>query len=132
MFQIVPSVLFVLSTISLQLVDSRRLTDDIDNEINSPMSYVKIIEPPKPIIKKKVGDHVELTCEGNGSPPPVIQWYRRNQRLTEVSIKKSNSYILLRMQQDKHQLNKGLCGCRVLNCSKVIYFLFEINFSFTE
>lgn len=63
----------------------------MDNEINSPMSYVKIVEPPTPVIKKKVGDHVELTCEANGSPPPVIQWYRRNQRLTEVSFE--NKYL---------------------------------------
>lgn len=84
LLQIVPSVLFFLSTISLQAVDSRRLTDDIDNEINSPLSYVKIADPPAAIIRKKVGDHVELTCEASGSPPPVIQWYRRNQRLTEV------------------------------------------------
>lgn len=47
---------------------------------------MKIADPPAAIIRKKVGDHVELTCEASGSPPPVIQWYRRNQRLTEVSF----------------------------------------------
>lgn len=69
----------------------------MDNEINSPMSYVKIVEPPTPVIKKKVGDHVELTCEASGTPPPVIQWYRRNQRLTEVSSgNRKNNVIQLR------------------------------------
>ncbi|KAJ8976596.1 hypothetical protein NQ317_005786 [Molorchus minor] len=83
----------LLMAISLNMARCRRLTEDIDNEVSSnpaanlgfrdPMEYVKIMQPPVPVISKKVGAHVELFCEAIGSPPPTIQWYKRNMRITE-------------------------------------------------
>ncbi|KAJ8929453.1 hypothetical protein NQ314_017833 [Rhamnusium bicolor] len=83
----------LLIAISLNLAQCRRLTDDIDNEVSSnpaanigfrePKEYVRISKPPVPVISKKVGAHVELHCEAMGSPPPTIQWFKRNMRITE-------------------------------------------------
>lgn len=49
-------------------------------------NYVKITQPPLPIVQKEVGTHVELHCEAMGSPPPTIQWYKGPMRVTEVSF----------------------------------------------
>lgn len=52
----------------------------------SPFSrnYVKIDQFPKEDVNKFVGERVEFYCEASGSPPPLIQWYKENTRLTEV------------------------------------------------
>ncbi|XP_050305410.1 neural/ectodermal development factor IMP-L2 isoform X2 [Anthonomus grandis grandis] len=94
------SVLF--SLLCLHGAYSRRLTDDIvqdiDNDVSAlpqgnlgydypeygrPMEYVRINQPPLPVVHKNVGSHVELSCEAVGSPPPTIQWYKGHMRITE-------------------------------------------------
>ncbi|XP_060533419.1 neural/ectodermal development factor IMP-L2 [Cylas formicarius] len=91
---VLSSVLLVI--LCLHLAHSRRLTDDIDNTVSTNAAgnlgsldfrdqrdYVKISQTPVPVISRNVGTHVELYCEAMGSPPPTIQWYKRNMRITE-------------------------------------------------
>ncbi|KAJ8951134.1 hypothetical protein NQ318_021578 [Aromia moschata] len=84
----------LLMAISLNVAQCRRLNDnDIDNEVSSNPAanlgyrehddWVQISQPPVPVVNKKVGAHVELYCEAMGSPPPTIQWYKGNMRITE-------------------------------------------------
>ncbi|XP_023026091.1 ecdysone-inducible gene L2 isoform X3 [Leptinotarsa decemlineata] len=88
---IILSVLLV--TISLNQFHCRRLIEDIDNEVSTdpranlhPLNnqqWVKISSPPVSLVNKKVGAHLELHCVAMGSPPPTIQWYKMNRRITE-------------------------------------------------
>ncbi|XP_063927272.1 neural/ectodermal development factor IMP-L2-like [Zophobas morio] len=83
----------LLAFAALQLCHSRRLTDDMDNEIpvvsGNPAAFrqqdewIKISAAPKAAIRKLTGSYVELECEAMGSPPPTLQWFRGNHALTE-------------------------------------------------
>ncbi|ERL90235.1 neural/ectodermal development factor IMP-L2 isoform X2 [Dendroctonus ponderosae] len=95
----------LLTTLCLQLAYSRRLIDDIDNDVNvlqngnlgtyeyKSSDYVKITQPPLPVVQKEVGAHVELHCEAMGSPPPTIQWYKGPMRVTENESFEDNNEI---------------------------------------
>ncbi|XP_030757258.1 neural/ectodermal development factor IMP-L2 isoform X2 [Sitophilus oryzae] len=99
---VILSVLF--ATLCLQIGYSRRLSEDINNEVSAipdgnianyeyknSRDYVKISQAPIPHIKKNVGSHVEFYCEAMGSPPPTIQWYKDHMRITEnESFENSN------------------------------------------
>ncbi|KAL1501053.1 hypothetical protein ABEB36_006452 [Hypothenemus hampei] len=85
----------LLTTFCLHhLVACRRLSDDIENDISpigaaAPydfriLNYVRITQPPiSPMVSRKIGQHLELHCEAMGSPPPTIQWYKDNMKITE-------------------------------------------------
>lgn len=47
-------------------------------------NYVTIEKFSKEDFNKLVGERVEFFCEASGSPPPLIQWYKENIRVTEV------------------------------------------------
>lgn len=92
------SVLLITAT-TLNQIDCRRL-EDINNEVSSipeenlsfsTGEWVKINNPPVAVMTKKVGAHMELHCEAMGSPPPTIQWYKSNRRITENEVFETNS-----------------------------------------
>lgn len=106
--------------ITIQVSVSRRLTDDVDNEVSSnpmanielrdPSEWVKISQPPVPVISKNYGERVELFCEAMGSPPPIIQWYKENMRLTEVRFEKDryfSSSVLMQIdfQNERYEVD---------------------------
>lgn len=98
LFQMILSVLLITAT-TLNQIDCRRL-EDINNEVSSipeenlsfsTGEWVKINNPPVAVMTKKVGAHMELHCEAMGSPPPTIQWYKSNRRITENEVFETNS-----------------------------------------
>ncbi|VEN58655.1 unnamed protein product, partial [Callosobruchus maculatus] len=109
-FVVSASVVLVALAASVQC---RHLADDLDNEVSqtaegnmgSPVGmvggqgghpggeWVKISQPPVSVITRKVGQHVELRCDAMGSPPPTIQWFKRNQRITENESFEENNLI---------------------------------------
>ncbi|CAH0548621.1 unnamed protein product [Brassicogethes aeneus] len=48
--------------------------------------WVKIRQAPEPVVFKSYGSKVELECTAMGSPPPTIQWYKHNTKLTENDL----------------------------------------------
>lgn len=86
------SVLLIALSLRLAQAQGSRLRNDMDNDLNPVLSggrfklidWVKIKQSPVPLITEKVGAHVEFECQAMGSPPPTIQWYKRNMRITEV------------------------------------------------
>ncbi|CAH1118711.1 unnamed protein product [Phaedon cochleariae] len=83
------SVLLITIT-TLDQFQCIRLIDDIDNEVSGDPtvniaynSWLKITQAPSHVVTKKVGAHLELHCEAMGSPPPTIEWYKRNRKITE-------------------------------------------------
>ncbi|XP_019877831.1 neural/ectodermal development factor IMP-L2 isoform X3 [Aethina tumida] len=82
----------LLAAITVHTAVSRRLSD-ISNELTPGAignryyrenpEWVKIFSAPQDTVAQKYGAPVELTCQAMGSPPPTIQWYKRNTKLTE-------------------------------------------------
>ncbi|XP_018565968.1 neural/ectodermal development factor IMP-L2 isoform X2 [Anoplophora glabripennis] len=89
----------LLIALSLRLAQSSRLRNDMNNDLSPVLSgsrfklidWVQIKEPPVPLVTEKVGAHVELECQAMGSPPPTIQWYKRNMRITENEMMEVNT-----------------------------------------
>ncbi|XP_066255700.1 neural/ectodermal development factor IMP-L2 isoform X2 [Euwallacea similis] len=101
----------LLTTLCLQLVYSRHLSNEneVDNDVSAfpeesigsyneykPQDFVKINQPPEPVVQRNVGKHVELHCEAMGSPPPTIQWFKGSMRITENESFEDNNFIVER------------------------------------
>ncbi|XP_056637406.1 neural/ectodermal development factor IMP-L2 [Diorhabda sublineata] len=91
------SVLFIAFTFNH--FECRRIVDDISNDVGSSAEenlsfstgeWVKINNPPVVVMNKKVGSHMELHCEAMGSPPPTIEWYKSNRKITENEAFETN------------------------------------------
>ncbi|XP_017771118.1 PREDICTED: neural/ectodermal development factor IMP-L2 isoform X2 [Nicrophorus vespilloides] len=88
---------FVLLALYLQATESRRLSDQMDNEIERSngnridfgkrvKDWVRISEAPSPVISYPADSRIQLECEAIGSPAPTIQWLKGNTFLTDNNL----------------------------------------------
>jgi len=47
-------------------------------------NYVEIEKFPQTDVNKLIGERIEFSCDASGSPPPLIQWYKENRKVTQV------------------------------------------------
>ncbi|XP_050519270.1 neural/ectodermal development factor IMP-L2-like [Diabrotica virgifera virgifera] len=91
--------LVLVIAVTFSQLECRRIMDDLSNEMSinpeknfgySSREWVKISKPPVAVMSKKVGAHMELHCEAMGSPPPTIEWYKANRKITENGAFETN------------------------------------------
>lgn len=46
-------------------------------------NYVEIEKFPQTDVNKLIGERIEFSCDASGSPPPLIQWYKENRKVTQ-------------------------------------------------